>query len=311
MSSALESFTEHARSRVDKVLAAAMDATHAAIRDTTPTDDTLLSSMRYSLLSGGKRFRPCLAYAAALATDSQTILSIDNMNKATDTVASALEMVHAYSLIHDDLPAMDNDDLRRGQATCHIAFDEATAILAGDALQSLAFEQLTHIDSLTPNQVLQLVALLAKAIGPAGMVLGQSIDLNATGKHLQVEQLQTMHRRKTGDLIVASVEMGARSTGCTDAKILSALTNYGKHLGLAFQIQDDLLDSESDTHTLGKSSGADQRLQKSTYTSVLGIDGARQALSQAHQQSLSAISNLGSKADLLRDIADHTVKRKF
>ena len=310
MTPRLKTFIQRSCSRVNEALEAALDGVCRTAPE-APSDNTLLAAMRYSLLAGGKRFRPCLAYAAALATQAQVDAPVNDCNETTDKIACALELIHTYSLIHDDLPAMDDDTLRRGQATCHIAFDEATAILAGDALQSLAFEQLASIDTLPPTQVVQLISILAKAIGPAGMVLGQAIDLNATGKVLQHEQLQTMHRRKTGDLIVASVVMGARSTACDDHNILAALTTYGEHLGLAFQIQDDLLDAESDTDTLGKTSGSDQRLHKPTYTSALGIAGARQALSEAHQSSLAAISGLGASANLLRDIADHTISRKF
>ena len=311
MSPVLETFIQQSITRIDKTLAAVIEKQ----KDNSSPNNSLLAAMRYSLLSNGKRFRPCLAYAAALAVDIRGG-KIDgeirsSFGESTDKTASALEMVHAYSLIHDDLPAMDNDELRRGQATCHIAFDEATAILAGDALQSLAFEQLSSIQTLKPSQVLHLVSVLAKAIGPTGMVLGQAIDLSATGEVLQQPQLQAMHRRKTGDLIVASSVMGARSTGCDDMTTLTALATYGEHLGLAFQIQDDLLDAESDTDTLGKTSGADQNLNKSTYTSILGIEGARQALMQTHQLSLAALADFGSSASLLRDIADHTINRKF
>ncbi len=306
----LKAFIEQCQRRVNNTLERALSNTSAR-HPKAPPSNTLLSAMRYSLLSGGKRFRPCLVYAAALAANNKSNATIQDLGDATDKTASALEMIHAYSLIHDDLPAMDNDDLRRGKATCHIAFDEATAILAGDALQSLAFEHLTQINSLEPEKLVELVAILARAAGPTGMVLGQAIDVSATGEALNQDQLQTMHQRKTGDLIVASVLMGAHSVACTNEATLAALASYGEHLGLAFQIRDDLLDAEGSTRTLGKHAGADQRLTKATYTSILGCDGAKHALEQAHQQSLSAINQLGSKANLLRGIAGHTVDRKF
>lgn len=307
MTPALEQFIRQSTDRLNKTLETVLQAQ----AERCAANPTLLDAMRYSLLANGKRFRPCLSYAAAQVIQARTNTRSSDFNEASDKTASALELVHTYSLIHDDLPAMDDDELRRGQATCHIAFDEATAILAGDALQSLAFEQLASIDTLPAAQVLHLISVLAKAIGPAGMALGQSMDLGATGKHLAYPQLQTMHRHKTGDLIVASVIMGARAAGCVDDDSLTALEHYAEHLGLAFQIQDDLLDSEGNTDTLGKASGADQRLQKSTYTSVLGLEGARAALQQAHRASLAAIAHWGVGAELLRDFADHAIERKF
>lgn len=307
MTPKLKQFIQHSTTRLNQTLETAL----LKQSESSTAHPRLLAAMRYSLLSDGKRFRPCLTYAAAQAALKAVKSSDEELGEAIDKTASAVEIVHTYSLIHDDLPAMDDDDLRRGQATCHIAFDEATAILAGDALQSLAFEQLASIDSLPASRVVQLVSILAKAIGPNGMVLGQSIDLDATGKTLEYLQLKSMHQHKTGDLIVASVAMGALASGCDDSNLLADLSTYGKHLGLAFQIQDDLLDTESNTDTLGKKSGADSRLQKPTYTSVLGVKDAREALHQAHRDSLVAIAQWQSEADILRDFADHAITRKF
>lgn len=206
--------------------------------------EQLFAAMRYSVFNGGKRIRPALCFAAAEA--------IADSDRNTAKVAAALEMVHAYSLIHDDLPAMDDDDLRRGKPTCHIQFDEATAILAGDALQCLAFEQLTQLSDLPAEVSLKLVAMLANYGGCNGMVTGQAIDLAATGNLLELEQLKQMHALKTGALIEASILMGALATHQADPEQLAALKEFAQAIGLAFQIQDDILDVESSTEQLGK-----------------------------------------------------------
>lgn len=264
---------------------------------------TLNTALRYSVLGQGKRIRPCLVYAAAEA--------IGTANTDTDHIASALELIHCYSLIHDDLPAMDDDDLRRGQPTCHIAYGESTAILAGDALQALAFEQLSQLTQVSPRTALHLVRELAQAAGGTGMVKGQAMDLYATNTRVDLSYLETMHARKTGDLIVASVSMGAQSTGCDDSAALAALRAYGKAIGLAFQVKDDLLDSEGSTAILGKRAGADLQHNKSTYTSLLGQDDARAMLAQAHQQALDSLSRFDERAVHLRNIADYIVTRTY
>ncbi|MGB2115862.1 MAG: polyprenyl synthetase family protein, partial [Porticoccaceae bacterium] len=259
-------------------------------------------AMRYSVFNGGKRMRPALCFAAAEAVNAS--------DSNTTCVAAAVEMIHAYSLIHDDLPAMDDDDLRRGVPTCHIKFDEATAILAGDALQSLAFKQLSELD-LPASVSLQLVDLLADLAGCNGMVTGQAIDLASTGKQLTADELTYMHNHKTGALIEASVLMGAMATNQVSNEQLEALKKYSRAIGLAFQIQDDILDVESSTEELGKSQGSDSDNNKATYTSILGIEKARSEAERLYQQSLEALSLFGDSAQSLRALAKFIVHRSF
>ncbi len=263
--------------------------------------EQLFSAMRYSTFNGGKRVRPALCFAAA-----EAVASSDNN---TAKVAAAVEMIHAYSLIHDDLPAMDNDNLRRGKPTCHIQFDEATAILAGDGLQSLAFQQLTELSDIPPQTTVELIAILSKLGGCSGMVAGQAIDLAATATALDLQQLKTMHAHKTGALIEASVVMGALATAQATEEQLSALKEFSRAIGLAFQIQDDILDVESSTEQLGKQQGSDASNQKSTYTSILGLEQARSEAAALYQQSMQALDIFADKADGLRDIADFIIKR--
>jgi geranylgeranyl pyrophosphate synthase len=279
--------------------------------DAIQSEPRLLEAMKYSLLSGGKRVRPLLVYASALAVNECTEL--------TDTVACAIESIHAYSLIHDDLPAMDDDDLRRGQATCHIKFDEATAILAGDALQAIAFEWLSA--PLTINRdiqshnflgkQLQCVQILAQASGYMGMVAGQAIDLAAINHTLTIEQLSNMHNLKTGALISASIQLGALSAQNVDELQLAALMKYAKAIGLAFQVQDDILDVTTQTSILGKRQGADIANNKPTFTSLLGLGGAQDKANQLYKEALCALSDFGDSADHLRDLATYIIERKF
>lgn len=270
---------------------------------TKDSTSPLSSALRYSVLNGGKRIRPVLSYAAAEA--------LGGINEDTDLVASSVELIHAYSLIHDDLPAMDDDDLRRGKPTCHIAYDEATAILAGDALQALAFEQLTKLQHIHPEISLQLVSCLAKSAGVNGMVEGQAIDISSVDKALDLQQLEHMHHKKTGEMILASITMGALSTGHATKDQLFNLKAYGRAIGLAFQVQDDILDVTSDTSVLGKQQGADKALNKPTYTALLGLDGAREKAQQLHTQAINALSMFDHKADQLRAVADYIVNRDY
>ena len=263
----------------------------------------LYAAMRYSVFNGVKRLRPALCFAAAEAVASS--------DSNTAKVAAAVEMIHAYSLIHDDLPAMDDDTLRRGMPTCHIQFDEATAILAGDALQSLAFKQLTELSELSPDTNLELVALLANLVGCNGMVSGQAIDLAATGRFVDIEQLTTMHSHKTGALIEASVRMGAMATGVASNKQLDALGDFARAIGLAFQIQDDILDDLSSTEVLGKNQGSDKANQKSTYVSILGMDKAQSEAQRLYQQSLEALELFAQRAEPLRALAAFIVQRSY
>ncbi|MEO1828600.1 MAG: farnesyl diphosphate synthase [Pseudomonas sp.] len=268
-----------------------------------PRLERLYSAMRYSVVNGGKRVRPLLAYASCEALGGQP--------QQADPAAAAVELIHAYSLIHDDLPAMDDDDLRRGQPTCHRAFDEATAILAGDALQAMAFELLAGAGAWQPATRLQMVQLLGRAAGPQGMVGGQAIDLGAVGEQLDLATLESMHRHKTGALIRAAVQLGALASEQVDDEQLAALGQYADSIGLAFQVQDDILDIESDTSVLGKQQGADVARDKPTYPALLGLDGAHRLADQLRDQALGALTGFGPAAQRLRQLADYIVQRRF
>lgn len=265
----------------------------------------LPEAMRYGLLNGGKRLRPALVYLCHRLCSTST-----SPHPLTDRAAVAIECIHSYSLIHDDLPAMDDDDLRRGKPTCHIAFDEATAILAGDALQCLAFEQLTEIiDPMLALRQLKMMQVLARASGRQGMVAGQAFDLGHVGLPLTLEQLQAMHACKTGALITCAVELGALSAGEPEGERLDQLRRFGDLIGLAFQVQDDLLDIEGDTATLGKPQGSDQAQNKPTYPALLGIDGARSKLNQLHQEAVAILTGFGPDAEALIALTDYIVAR--
>ena len=264
--------------------------------------ERLHQAMRYTVLNGGKRIRPILTYAAGHAVG----VPLANL----DAPACAVELIHAYSLVHDDLPAMDDDDLRRGKPTCHKAFDEATAILAGDALQALAFQVLAHGQTAIPaEQRLQMLDSLAIASGSRGMAGGQAIDLAAVGKTLNVAELENMHVHKTGALIRVSVKLGALCQPDMDGATLKKLDHFAKCIGLAFQIQDDILDVEGDTETLGKLQGADQALNKPTYPALLGLESAREMARELHEDALHSLDDLGEKADPLRWLADYIIQR--
>jgi len=265
----------------------------------------LRAAMRYSLFNGGKRVRPTLAYASALAINTN---ALQTHKPLLDRVACALESLHSYSLVHDDLPAMDDDDLRRGKPTCHIAYGEATAILAGDALQTFAFELLCNACDVSATTQLALIKQLATASGATGMVLGQAIDLAAVDQQLSLAELETMHRHKTGALIRASVSMGATSLNASAAQ-LAALDNYAAAIGLAFQVQDDILDVTADTQTLGKQQGADIARNKPTYVALLGLDAARTKAKELHQQALAALDSFDSNADYLRALSEYIIAR--
>ncbi|MFN3581101.1 MAG: (2E,6E)-farnesyl diphosphate synthase [Pseudomonas sp.] len=268
-----------------------------------PRLERLFSAIRYSVTQGGKRIRPMLAYASCEA--------LQGGPEQADVAAGAVELIHAYSLIHDDLPAMDDDDLRRGQPTCHKAYDEATAILAGDALQALAFEWLAQADKLNSDTRLRMVQLLAKAAGPLGMVGGQAIDLGAVGEQLDLATLESMHRHKTGALIRASVQLGALASEQCSEEQLASLGIYAECIGLAFQVQDDILDIESDTSVLGKQQGADAARGKPTYPALLGLDGARALAKDLRDQAQAALEPLGKDAARLHQLADYIVQRQF
>jgi farnesyl diphosphate synthase len=229
-----------------------------------------------------------------------------------DAPACAVELIHAYSLIHDDLPAMDDDDLRRGKPSCHRAFDEATAILAGDALQSLAFHVLAHAGpaDLDAATRLQMVDILARAAGSRGMAGGQAIDLAATGRTLNIAELEDMHIHKTGALVRASVLLGAHCAGHAGTARLESLDHYAKCIGLAFQIRDDILDVEGETQTLGKHTGMDLQREKSTYPALMGLEAARERARDLHAEALDSLSDFDERADPLRWISSYIIERQ-
>ncbi len=268
------------------------------------TPQRLHAAMRYSVLEGGKRVRPLLAFAAGeLVRADQTRL---------DRVAAAVECIHAYSLVHDDMPCMDDDVLRRGKPTCHVEYDEATALLVGDALQSLAFQLLAeHTLNDDPAQQLKMVRLLAVASGSRGMAGGQAIDLASVGKHLSLPELELMHIHKTGALIRAAVVLGACCGNDLTEGELKRLDHFGKCVGLAFQVVDDVLDSEADTATLGKTAGKDADHGKPTYVTLLGVQAAKKMAAELHAEALDALTTFGQPAHRLRQLADFILFRKF
>lgn len=290
----LHSQLEHYRARTEQQLQQALS--HSSI------EPRLQDAMRYSLLNGGKRIRPLLVYLVNQLLDGDLAHA--------DAPACAIEMIHSYSLIHDDLPAMDDDDLRRGQPTCHIAHGEAIAILAGDALHSLAFEQLSY-SQLPPAQVVTMFSTLARAAGDRGMVAGQAYDLNHVDQPLDLHQLEQMHHHKTGALLHAAITLGRLSAAVDDPIINQALARYGAAIGLAFQVKDDILDIEADTATLGKPQGSDSRQNKPTYPGLLGLEAARNKLQQLHQHALSALAPLGQAAEPLRQLATYLFERTY
>ncbi len=283
--------------RADAVLARALPAD-----DLAPI--ALHQAMRYAVLGGGKRLRPLLVYVTGLAFRAPL--------EVLDSSAVAVEVIHAYSLVHDDLPAMDDDDLRRGRPTCHVAFGEAMAILAGDALQALAFEILAADTALraAPLRHLDMLRTLAGACGSHGMAGGQALDLAATGLPLTPAELERMHVHKTGALIRASVRLGALAAGCEDEPMLAALEDYGHAIGLAFQIRDDLLDIEAGTAQLGKTAGKDVAANKPTYPAILGADASRRQLAELTARAQEAVAALGSNARNLCELARFVALRE-
>ena len=264
----------------------------------------LHEAMRYACLDGGKRVRPMLVYLTGQLLGASPA--------SLDGPACALELIHVYSLIHDDLPAMDNDELRRGKPTCHIQFDESTAILAGDALQSLAFHILAHDPAMVDDagQRLKMVEALALASGSRGMAGGQAIDLAAVGSTMNIAELENMHIHKTGALIRASVKLGALSQPGVQQAQLDKLDHFANCMGLAFQIRDDILDVESDTETLGKPQGSDLARNKPTYPALLGMSEAKRRADELHQEAIDSLAEWGEAAQPLRDIAEYIIHRQ-
>lgn len=292
-----EQWTIAMQSRTEDVLANVMPAS-------TETPERLHEAMRYAVLGGGKRVRALLAYAAGdfCGADMQDI----------DISAAAVELIHAFSLVHDDMPCMDDDDLRRGKPSTHKQFGDATALLAGDALQSLAFELIASERlAISDQQKVRILHCLAFATGSRGMAGGQSIDLESTGIKLTQTELAHMHALKTGALIQAAALMGAHTAKSVDASKLNAVTSFATSIGLAFQVMDDILDAEADTATLGKTAGKDAEQDKSTYVTLLGLDTAKSLAQSLYQQALTALAPYQQEADRLRGLANFITQRQF
>lgn len=292
--SALQDLLQHLRQRADQSLDACLPAI-----DIQPA--RLHEAMRYAVLNGGKRIRAILVYLSGQAVGAD--------DTSLDAPACAVELIHAYSLVHDDLPLMDDDDMRRGKPSCHRAFDEATALLAGDALQALAFYVLAKEDNPVRSQAREMVEALALASGSRGMAGGQAIDLDSVGRNLDLAALENMHIHKTGALIRASVKLGAISQPGMESKMLRQLDRYARCIGLAFQIRDDILDVEGDTETLGKQQGSDQAKNKPTYPALMGLAQAKRMAHELHQEAVGSLDGLGTGADPLRWISDYIVNR--
>jgi geranylgeranyl pyrophosphate synthase len=288
---------DHYRRRVDRKLTDVLQAD-------AEVPERLLAAMRYSVLGGGKRVRPLLVYASGELVGAA--------EEHLDSLAAAVELIHAYSLVHDDLPAMDDDDLRRGRPTTHRQFDEATAILAGDALQALAFEVLAADAELAgrPQALVKILAWLARAAGPAGMVGGQQLDMDAEGRRVDERGLERIHRGKTGALIRASIMMPSE-LGDLRQEQRANLDVFASDIGLVFQIRDDLLEVEQDTATLGKNAGSDSGNDKSTYPSILGIEGARRRANETHERAVGALRTLGERSDGLLWLSEFILNRSY
>jgi geranylgeranyl diphosphate synthase type II len=281
-----------------------INAALESILKTSGRPDRLLEAMTYSLMAGGKRFRSvlCIAAAEAVGGDQEDVLP----------AACALEMVHTYSLIHDDLPAMDDDDLRRGQPTCHKAFDEATAVLAGDALLTLAFQTLSSVDADNAQQAakwLRVIQRISHAAGYCGMIQGQMLDIGSEGRQLTLNELQSMHRLKTGALIEVSLKCGAELVDVNSSQ-LQLLENFAQYIGLAFQVTDDILNVEGDPAIMGKAVGTDKLRQKSTYPSLLGLEESKTFAIKLIDDALQALGSFDRKAEPLRAIATYIIDRK-
>ena len=286
-------------------LTATQAQAEAAVERYLPTtstgQDTLHEAMSYVSVGGGKRFRPLLVAAAARLGAAEA--------EALSQAMAAIEYVHVYSLVHDDMPEMDNDSLRRGKPTCHVQYDQATALLVGDALQTLAFDVLSRPVNLPAAQQLQRVQVLARASGSEGMAGGQGIDLANVGKDLSLAQLQHMHGLKTGALIRAAVALGGLSCSDVSDGLLADLDVYADKLGLAFQVIDDVLDCEQDTATLGKTAGKDEEANKPTYVKLLGLEGARTQATSLAEEAKAAVATYGDAAAALLGLTDYVIKR--
>lgn len=282
------------RERVENTLKTAIFATNHA--------EFLQKAMAYSALNGGKRLRPQLVYATATC--------FGKITPALDLISAAIECIHCYSLIHDDLPAMDDDNLRRSKPTCHIAFGEATAILAGDALQTLAFELLSKPSEIPASTQIKIIQTVATHAGLSGMAAGQSLDLLAEGKKLSAHELEHIHHLKTGALISASVHIGALGAGCEDVLILKTLDQFSNRVGLAFQLQDDLLDVTGNSKNLGKNTGQDAKHEKATYAILLGVDATRQKIRTLMQEAMTLLKSLSQNTSQLELLCNNLITRE-
>lgn len=286
----------HYQQRINLVLA-------EQIQELAPsTPQRLKDAIAYSILDAGKRLRPSLTYAVGEALG----VAINQL----DAPAAAVELIHCYSLVHDDLPAMDDDDLRRGKATTHIAYDEATAILVGDALQTLAFDIIANAADLSDKQKVMMIQVLAQAAGANGMVAGQVRDMQAENSRINLTDLHLLHQQKTGALIVAAILLAAHASANISEIQYQALYDYGQHLGLAFQIQDDVLDATQTAETLGKPAGSDERNQKSTFVSLLGLAGAQQAAQQSVAHAKQALDKANLTTPFLQELTDYILSRQ-
>lgn len=295
MSADFAASVEHYTARIDEYLNAVMPAA-----GTTPA--RLHDAMRYAVFNGGKRLRPLMVYATGECIKIEAT--------KLDPLAAAIELIHAFSLVHDDLPAMDDDDLRRGQPTLHRAYDEATAILAADALQPLAFRVIAESECLTDAEKCALVRVVAVACGSLGMTGGQSIDLASEGRRLSLDELQEMHALKTGALLRACIVGCCDLTGNLDERQKLSLTTFAEHIGLAFQIRDDILDVEGDTDIIGKPAGSDQQRDKATWPALFGLDESRRRCVELTDESLQLLSNFGEGASVLRRLTRYVADRE-
>ncbi|MDY3330558.1 MAG: farnesyl diphosphate synthase [Pelistega sp.] len=291
-------------------LTKAVEQVETSLQQQLPTEDilpgVLHEAMRYAVLGPGKRVRAALVYAAGLAC----IGRVDATQlKSLSLAACAVELIHAYSLVHDDLPCRDDDDMRRGRPTCHIQYGEAMALLAADALQPFAFQLLAQMP-IAPALIVQSVSVLAKASGSLGMVGGQVIDVANVGNLLELPQLQQMHRMKTGAMIEASVVLGAIASGA-NSELRRALETYAAAMGLAFQVVDDILDVTADSVALGKTAGKDAQANKPTYVSIMGLEASRQLAEDLHKKAIEALLPLGPSAQRLRELADFIIRRHY
>ncbi|BDF95225.1 MULTISPECIES: (2E,6E)-farnesyl diphosphate synthase [Pseudoalteromonas] len=268
------------------------------------TEDSIKQATHYSVLNGGKRLRPFLVYATGRMLGAK--------HQDLDVLAAAIECIHSYSLVHDDLPAMDDDDLRRGRPTCHIVYGEAQAILAGDALQTLAFDLIAnHVFDVPAQQQLKMIATLAKASGIEGMVGGQALDIVATNKAVSLAELERIHQLKTGALLNCAITLGALCAKGIEQKTLIQLKQFGDAIGLAFQVQDDILDIEGDTQVLGKPQGSDVAANKATYPALLGLAGAKQKAQLLLEQALRALADIDADTTELEHLAKYIVEREY